>query len=494
MPSIKRAFSTVFGVALFAMLLLPLVALAQSSIPQVAGPFSPYPPYSNPWTTDGWSANNPRVVTDTGSGVEVSRAGTATVTKDGIGVRVPVTAVVDIERASLARSIARAAAGGLGGPYGVALGIAIDYGLSKGVFQCATYTWCQNPQPDPNLPPPGRLWINGPATPTFKSPSEACAAKGFGSIAQSTPTSYYCYNGTFNYSGVIASQVNGVCQSGYAIQPDGSCKSTAPVVPIAASPPWTDSGFVPWLATGQGNTPGRSSPSLYDAARNEGGQPENPSVAGTSPAHYTAPPVTSSPTTTSRSNTTNADGTTSTVTVTEQSTVTPQQTGSSTGDSHITNYSINTVTTTTTVNNTTGATTTTVREDNPNAATDPNAAPVQDTGPRECGTPGKPKCQIDETGTPTLTGGETAKADAQKQVDTSVSELSTVATETHDTALGFSFDLPSASCTPFAMPFNIGAIDPCPAVDHMRTVFDYAWVLTTVWICIGMVKKAIDGV
>lgn len=493
----------------FLSVVIPASAYAQAmgGIPQVEGPFSPYPPYSNPWTTDGWSANNPRVVTDVSGGANVARSGTATVVADGVRVKIPVTEAVNISRGALAQGVARAARAGfgaLGGPYGIALGIAIEYGNSQGVFQCASYGWCKQDAPvSVNGVSPGYYWINGPAFPQYKDPGSACAAIGYPNILESVAnSSYYCNissNGNNDYTGKIASKVQGQCQDGFTLQTDQTCKSTAPGKIVPATPPYDDPGFVPWLQTGQGNTPGRDGPALYDAAHNPAGNVESPSVpAGPQPTVVTAPPVTGPKETTGTQQTTNPDGSTNSVTTQKQVTVTPQVSGSNTGNTSITNYSTNVVTTTTTVNNTTGATTTTVNQSNPdgaNSSQKPDAAP--DTGPKECGSPGKPKCLLDETGTPGATEAATATAGIKSAIDATKTTATDAITanQTTDrkqaTTWQFGFSLPS-SCSPYTLFLGVVA-DYCRFQPIIHDLMSMVWYGSTFFAIAGMFNKAARG-
>lgn len=115
------------------------------------------------------------------------------------------------------------------------------------------------------------------------------------------------------------------------------------------------------------------------------------------------------------------------------------------------------------------------------------------TGSQPCATV---ECtvKIDESGTGSGVGAGSGLLDAAKgAADSLAQSVKDAVTTDHDTGFGFSFTLPTATCTGFVLPNNIGTIDPCPAVDLMRQAIDYAWILTTIWLCIGMVKRTIDG-
>lgn len=496
---LRRFLSFLVAVCVsFMSVVLPISAFAQT-IPSVAGPFSPYPPYSNPWLSDGWSSNNPRTVSATSSGgASVIRQGVASVVKDGITVKIPVTAAVSLERAALAKSVALAAASGLAGPYGVALALAIEFGRSKGVFECENYGWCKaGSTTRDDGGPAGRYWSSGENETQFSTPEAACASQGLPYATFNGASSYYCdavANSPDHTSGKIAYVRTGVCQPGYSLSGD-KCLSDKPPPNLPSSPPYSDPAFPPWLDTGAGSS--NSGPKLYDAARAGGGQPENPAVAGPSASGFTSPGASSEPTITNRTTVTNSDGTTSTQTTTKRVDVQLQTTGNNTANNNVTNYATNTTTTVTTTNNSTGATTTSVSQDNPGLSPNQNtpAEPQpEDKGPRECGTPGKPRCQIDETDTPT--SADTAKVGSEITAAVSQTQEGAIAaiTDNQDldrnssTAWQFGFNLPSG-CTPYPMFLNI-VLDYCRFQPVIHDVMSMVWYGSSFFTIAGMFGRA----
>lgn len=154
-----------------------------------------------------------------------------------------------------------------------------------------------------------------------------------------------------------------------------------------------------------------------------------------------------------------------------------------------------TVTTSTTintliVNNTSGVT----ESNTTSTATTPTPEPAI-----TCGLPGTPACKIDETGTPAAVG-ETkydSKLDTYKtDQDAHIAKVGGAADKPIFPGWSSLFVTPPlAACEPYQLPdrggVSMGAINPCPVVDGVRTFMAWLWGLTAFWWSLKMVRESI---
>lgn len=111
-----------------------------------------------------------------------------------------------------------------------------------------------------------------------------------------------------------------------------------------------------------------------------------------------------------------------------------------------------------------------------------------------CGLPGKPPCKIDETGTPTAPGVDTAEATAARdQLTGKIGELATIPAP----SWSWAFALPT-SCGPIDLGegfarWGIGQVNICPWQDRFHDLMSMVWAIATVWLSIGMVGSALRG-
>jgi type II secretory pathway pseudopilin PulG len=127
-----------------------------------------------------------------------------------------------------------------------------------------------------------------------------------------------------------------------------------------------------------------------------------------------------------------------------------------------------------------------------------NGTGSETSGPVECGSPGKPACKIDETGTPTpadMTNNMKAANDSvSKAWDDIKAELDKVPNDSDKKSIldwGFSFALPS-SCSTYPMFLNV-KIDFCQFQPIVHELMSLIWLGATMWICIGMVGSTLRG-
>lgn len=125
-----------------------------------------------------------------------------------------------------------------------------------------------------------------------------------------------------------------------------------------------------------------------------------------------------------------------------------------------------------------------------------------DDGPKECGTPGKPKCQIDETGTPTGNGAyDGANSGLDGAAQSRTNGLGTVTDANgKDTSWGWSplSWVTPGQCEPLnygqlgGLPVNI-ELDMCPALSRASELITFMWAMGTIMLCVSMVWQTIQS-
>lgn len=114
-----------------------------------------------------------------------------------------------------------------------------------------------------------------------------------------------------------------------------------------------------------------------------------------------------------------------------------------------------------------------------------------------CGLPDTPPCKIDETGTPTGVGADT---DAKAGVTTEMGKLTTkiddiVAGSGPNSSWGFGVSFPT-NCTPITIGtarWGFFTADFCDWQPIAHDIMSLVWVMTTVFLCVGMVFRAISA-
>jgi len=112
-----------------------------------------------------------------------------------------------------------------------------------------------------------------------------------------------------------------------------------------------------------------------------------------------------------------------------------------------------------------------------------------------CGLPGKPKCQMDETGTPA--NGDSVFATAKEALDTAVTAHTNAMTQVtgddnKDTSWGWFPSFPQGTCTPIQFG-ALGEIDWCSVAPSIQLVMSFLWSLVTVIFILYMTSGAIKG-
>lgn len=113
----------------------------------------------------------------------------------------------------------------------------------------------------------------------------------------------------------------------------------------------------------------------------------------------------------------------------------------------------------------------------------------ENTGPKECGTPGRPKCQIDETGTPDGTGTEITDEQVNQYVADRTEQMEK---KQEGWDFGWTLDLPQGAC----QPWTVGArglsmtFDWCPYLEQMRALLGWFYMMITAVAIYGSFRSA----
>ncbi len=428
--------------------------------------------------------NISQTVSASPSGLTVLQAGEVDIgvgamnTGTGIIGRVMINEARAVSLASIASRVV-----GYATPIALAM-LAADL-IQYGIQQCATATtgWC-GPQQSPSA---GDSGFNGyvwgwPSGATGDSPIAAArAALGSANTytlgASCGATCYYV--NVKHPDGTIATGVSsqqGACVSGYVAS--GSTCSPSPTAPqVAYTYPQLQSGLQQALS---GN-PNRSKdywgimpPSDWYAALGDPSTSAQPAqIVSPSNGQVVGPKTTT---------------TTSAGTTTTQQTVTVAPNTDT--NTLATNPVV--VTTTTTTTNPDGTTTTTTTTQNPTeggsqGGTNPQPQPASSPTPCGLGTSGSPKCQIDETGTPTdgATAMSKSATDLQTAEQTAEAQLSGV-NNNRSWTLTMPHILPGGTCQPiewFSWGSWRGSWDVCTQLQYVRDLLAWLWpVLSAVYV------------
>jgi hypothetical protein len=116
----------------------------------------------------------------------------------------------------------------------------------------------------------------------------------------------------------------------------------------------------------------------------------------------------------------------------------------------------------------------------------------------QCGGTNQPKCKIDETGTPT---GADVDQGAKQSLDTESSKLDVKLSQVvagdgaPDRSWGFSISFPS-TCTPLQITtrsWGNFTLNFCQWQPIVHDLMSMVWAAFTIWICIGMVFRAVNS-
>jgi len=447
--------------------------------------------------------NTSQVVTATSSGLQVAEAGTVAI---GRGSSVlGAVAINELRSIPLASIAGRAVTSTV--PVVLAM-LAVDL-IKYGITQCTTSPngWCKPGAANPASGDTGfngYAWYVGSSNVTnqpFSSPAAACQA--LVAVSNAAGDNYtYSYGGvTLNGDGTGRCSVNiqsknsswtgtggagltqaTTCVTGYVLS-GGTCVpdpnlnvKPAPITYPELSPKLADAlsgnpqrakdywGFMPW--TDQLAALGDPSTQALPAQ-----------IVSPSDGKVTGPSTTT---------------TTSSGTTTQQTscTVSPNSDASSLANKPVS------VACTTTTTNPDGTTSTSTTTTTPTTTTDPNsasspAAQLPASSPMPCGlgTSGSPKCQIDETGTPTATAATSSMTqpatDLQTAEQTAETQLQSV-NNNRSWNLTMPHILPGGSCQPiewFSWGAWRGSWDVCTQLQYVHDLLAWLWpVLSAVYV------------
>lgn len=430
-------------------------------------------------------------ITDFSGGVNIAR--TAAVVIDGVSI--PFTVAEVVTGAEVATGVAAA---GLAVPLGIAAGVIIAAALLYGWHKCqqGTSGWCKTGGGD--IYSGGWAADDGNYTSLDTAIDQHLAAIG---------RTQYSLGGS-SYTGTNAACVPGAyngqrCSSGYAhvrYNPTGTTATSTGVyydiwhyenVGVATVSTEIAQATDPVHAIEAKSLVERAMaenkllPSVAaQAAQSDGHPVDDPKVNPQLKPTIQATPSTTAPT---HTETTGPDGTKTSIDCTGTASV-----GVTAGDistASLTKSGGNTCVTVVTAPN--GTTTTSTSS----TTTAPTQAPPA-TGPIECGSPGRAKCAIDETGTPTATPTDVDLSKHKETYDTATTSITSV---TND-SIGISGWLPKIATTECSNPQVPNPITKamtdvpiCGAFNTLKTFISAVICVFALYGCIREVQSALKA-
>ena len=110
---------------------------------------------------------------------------------------------------------------------------------------------------------------------------------------------------------------------------------------------------------------------------------------------------------------------------------------------------------------------------------------------QSCGAPGQPPCKLDESGTPGTFSPNSGVKDYKDKMDQQREQIKGAGDGVFGGLNVFFSAPPVVGCSPFALPNEMGAIDPCGVVDGVRAVMAYLWAIAALWLCLGWIREAV---
>lgn len=383
-----------------------LVPYVHAQVPDVVGPFSPYPPQYNPYLPHPATGAPSLATQATSAGVNATASGVAQVKMpSGLKIPVPVSNTAAISKAAIGNA-ARIAVRALG-PIGAAATAYAVYEEIKdaGVTTCPPPDFFCKRVPGAQSSAVGAdKWFsysyNGLK---FASAEEGCAVvhdrKKSGSwvygyrlrwvSTDSVACDFISSDGTSGPS----SNFERLTYMGGGSCPNGGTQSGGQCTGLPTDTAFTDAELEQTLQQKMDadfNFNRRLVDSLHKDIAQRGLTPNADPINANTPVTVNAPPVTSSERTVSTTQSQRPDGSTDTTTVKETTTVTPTTTGTTQGTVKTT-YPSTTTTTTTVTNNVTNNTTTSTTVVN-NAPVEPSK-PIDPTDPCD-GNPNRAGCAL----------------------------------------------------------------------------------------------------
>jgi len=452
--------------------------------------------------------NTPGVtLANMGSGMAATSTGGVTVTTStGMRIPVPVTATATVSKATLATNAARVIRGaGIVGAAFTAYEV-YDWVKNSGVSTCPPPNFfCKAPTVVEDPTNSAYVWRASYSANNYTSPTEACqkpvaAIFGEGAVgilgAKVSDTWYQCTIWK-NGSGSTYQVNRYACQ--YALT-NGQC---LPPTQEATQPFANDQALADAIAASSG-WPSADTVKLYKAIRNDAAKtpeliPAAELMPAATPVTISAPPVTTAPTVVKTEVKVQPDGSTVTVETSEQIKVIPNIPWPRVGDAATVAPTFKEEKTTTTTNISPAGVRTPVSTttETPATTTEPEKAAAD--GPIECGSPGRPKCQIDETGMPEAETMDKVKdlktiEDANTARNT---EWGKINEQTSGINKGWFPTIPTTACVNPRVPVPITSamleIPICPGVDAFRALFGLVVAFFVVMGSISQIQQAIKA-
>ncbi|WP_146177512.1 hypothetical protein [Glaciimonas sp. PCH181] len=430
---------------------------------------------------------------------------------NGEKVNVPTTATANVSNSSIANSAA-----------GALLNAAVIAGLIEGVdalrralndsatnIDCSgknpfggdkldPFSFCTAKKPDPASPNPLPVsgWQDfselGADSGYHSSPQTVCDLRGanLGFDLKFSPASGL-WNGLDGTTFGWCNRSDGV-HMGHAVTGD-------PVLPGAVAPqiPVTSDQLAAQMKSYMDAHPD-DAVGIFQGLRDAGlpAATVSPLIDANTPVTIYAPSVTVPSAINSTSTIQNSDGTTSTATRSQVFTIEPTTTGTTAGTISA-NFPSKTNTTTTTINNSTGAaTSTSTTTSNPAA---PTIASVGNSQGKECGTPGRHPCQIDETGTPLATAVDgnidLSKIDAQNNIN--MNAVGAITPASQGLLTSWIPQIQTADCVNPSVPTPITGVmrdvEICAPVNTFKTFINGVLCVLCLFGCVAQVQSAIKA-
>lgn len=462
-----------------------IVPYAHAQVPEVVGPFSPYPPQYNPYVPNPKTGAPSAFSQATATGVNATASGVADVkTVGGLRIPVPVAQTAAVSRAAIAKAIGKAAVKSLPGvATAYAIAEVVDALSDKGYRVDPNGGGVQRPE-QAGVPtdPPGTGY--GLTSPMAKSPGAVCPMLNYTASG---------WNHTFALSGMVCIGTmtrisDGVSGPGPSNHPVNKFANYYVPQYILATDVQTEADALARMAQQQEYQKRFYDALKRDQAASSGNWPSayDP-VQNDTPVSVSAPPVSSPERTVSTITNPKPDGSIDTTTVKESTTVSPTTTGSTNGDVKTT-YPTQTTTTSTVVNNVTNNTTTNT--------TVTNSAPVEPTQSAPTQFPNDYNKEVTQQKIAAELAGDGAPAlpDMRTQVTEHIDKNKTDLSKlTDDLPTQFATDKekwfswvwtpPVGECTPSSGNIHGVAVslDICPTVLNIREALGWLFALFGAW-------------
>jgi hypothetical protein len=462
--------------------------------------------------------NTPGVqLANMGSGLATTASSGVTVTTaSGMRIPVPVSATATVSKSALALNAAKVIRAGSVIGAAVTAYEVYDWVKKSGVTTCAPPNFFCTPAAGPTSVSYGWQYGGFPVggadlavTADYACKNGFSGSSSYGGASRNPRTAgnsefidVSCALGSTNPAGwmVINRSTSYQCPSGTSKDSSGMCVASG-----TTSTPYTSDQALAEAIMATEGWPTSDSVKLYQALRNDmakNGAAITPAevVPASTPVQVTAPPVQMPEIVVKIEQKVQPDGSTVNIETAEQTTIIPNIPWARVGDEATATptFQEEKKTTVTAVNPSTGVRTpVSITVDKP--ATQTNQEKPASDGPKECGSPGRAKCQIDETGMP-----EAETFDKEKDIKTIEEANTTRNTEfgkINEQTSGITKDwfptIPTAACVNPKVPMPITSafleVPICPGVDAFRALFGIVVAFFVVMGSVHNIQQAIKA-